>query len=285
MEIREALLYDKKEGNKVLCNLCNHRCLIPEAKYGICNVRQNIDGALFTHSYGNLISASADPIEKKPIFHFLPGTNSYSIATAGCNLRCDFCQNWQISQKKEADRYGVRPQNTSPDVIVDSAKRYRCKSISYTYTEPTIFFEYAYDIATLAKEEGLYNIFVTNGFMTKDCLGMLKGILDAANIDLKSFSEDYYKKTCGAQLKPVLESIEYMKKMGVWVEVTTLLVPGLNDSEQELKQIASFIAGVGKDIPWHISRFHPQYKMDDLSATPVPIMRAAYQIGKVAGLR
>lgn len=282
--MKEALLYKKMEDKKVLCNLCSHHCLIADGKFGICNVRQNIEGILYTHSYGNLVSANIDPVEKKPIFHLLPGSISYSIATAGCNFRCNFCQNWQISQKKEADSLGVSPFHMSPEKIIEEAKRSKCKSISYTYTEPTIFFEYALEIAKLAKNEGLYNVFVTNGFMTKECLDMLDGVLDAANVDLKSFSEDYYKKICGARLKPVLESIEYMRKLNIWVEVTTLVVPTLNDSEKELKQIASFLAGIGKEIPWHISRFYPQYKIEDLAPTPLSALKKAYDIGKEAGL-
>lgn len=282
--MKEALLYDKKEDRKVLCRLCNHHCLISEGKFGICGVRQNVGGILYTHSYENLISANVDPIEKKPIFHLLPGSVSYSIATAGCNFHCDFCQNWQISQKNEANKYGVNPLRTPPGQVVENAVRYGCKSISYTYTEPTIFFEYALEIARLAKKEGLYNIFVTNGYMTEECLDMLKGILDAANVDLKSFSDEYYKKTCGARLKPVLESIEYMRRLDIRVEVTTLIVPGLNDGDEELKKIASFLAGVDKAMPWHISKFYPMYKLDKLQPTPLDTLKKAYQIGKAAGL-
>lgn len=282
--MKEALLYDKKEDKNILCNLCNHHCLITEGKFGVCGVRQNSGGILYTHSYGDLVSANIDPIEKKPMFHFLPGSVSYSIATAGCNFRCSFCQNWQISQKKEAERLGAGSFYMSAEEIVREAKRSRCKSISYTYTEPTIFFEYALEVARLAKKEGLYNVFVTNGYMTKECLDMLNGVLDAANVDLKSFSEDYYKKVCGAHLKPVLESIEYMTRLNIWVEVTTLIVPALNDNEEELKQLASFLAGVSKKIPWHISRFYPQYKMDELAPTPVSTLEKARQIGKEAGI-
>ncbi len=225
-----------------------------------------------------------DPIEKKPIFHLLPGSVSYSIATAGCNFRCDFCQNWQISQKEEADRIGVKPLSKTPEKIVNEALEAGCKSISYTYTEPTIFFEYALETGRIAKKKGLYNIFVTNGYMTKECLDMSKGMLDAANVDLKSFSDEYYKKTCGARLKPVLEIIEYMKKLNIWVEVTTLVVPGLNDSEEELKKTASFLAGVDKNMPWHISKFYHMYKLNNLASTPITTLRTAYDIGKAAGL-
>jgi pyruvate formate lyase activating enzyme len=200
--MHNALLYEKKEGGKVLCNLCSHHCLIEDRRFGICNVRQNLSGTLFTHSYGNLVSANVDPIEKKPLFHLLPGSASYSIAAAGCNFRCGFCQNWQISQKKEADKLRMTLAYSTPEKIVKEAVRSGCKSISYTYTEPTIFFEYALDTARLAKKAGLYNVFVTNGYMTKECLNMLRGILDAANVDLKSFSDDYYRRSCGASLKP-----------------------------------------------------------------------------------
>lgn len=283
--MREALLYEKKPDKKVLCNLCAHRCLIPDGKFGVCDVRQNMGGILYTHSYGNLVAANVDPIEKKPIFHILPGSLSYSVATAGCNFQCGFCQNWQISQKKEAARLGASPFSMTPQEIVREALRSNCKSISYTYTEPTIFFEYALEISKLAKEKGLYNIFVTNGFMTKECLDEAAGVLDAANVDLKSFSDDYYKNICKARLRPVLESIEYMRKLGIWVEVTTLVVPTLNDSEEELKEIASFLVGVGKEIPWHISRFYPQYKIYDTPPTPVSTLEKAYKIGKAAGLK
>jgi len=282
--MKEALLYGKKEDKKVLCHLCAHLCLISEGKFGICGVRQNIEGVLYTHSYGKLISSSVDPIEKKPIFHLLPGSRSYSIAAAGCNFRCDFCQNWQISQKKEADGMRLSAFDVPCEEIIREAKQSKCGSISYTYTEPTIFFEYAFEIAGLAKKEGLLNIFVTNGYMTKECLDMLAGVLDAANVDLKSFSDGYYKKICGGALKPVLESIEHMKRSDIWVEVTTLVVPGLNDGEEELRDIASFLAGVSKHIPWHISRFYPQYKMDAIGPTPVSTLKKAYHIGKETGL-
>lgn len=282
--MKEALLYEKKEDKKVLCHLCCHRCLISDGKFGICAVRQNIGGILYTHSYGNLISANVDPIEKKPVFHLLPGSVSYSIATAGCNFRCDFCQNWQISQKSQADRLGITPLAKSPDDIVEEAIASGCKSISYTYTEPTIFFEYALETGRIAKKKGLYNIFVTNGYMTKDCLEQSAGMLDAANVDLKSFSEEYYKKTCGARLGPVLETIEYMRKLDIWVEVTTLIVPGMNDSKEELKKIALFLAGVDKNMPWHISKFHPMYKLDNLAPTPLATLKMAETIGRAAGL-
>jgi len=282
---KEAMLYEKIADNKVHCFLCAHQCKISPADYGFCGVRQNINGTLYTHAYGEVIARHVDPIEKKPLYHFIPGSSAYSIATIGCNFRCDFCQNWQISQASYKEGALRGNYEITPQEIVQEAKRQQCKSISYTYTEPTIFFEYAYDTARLAKEEGLYNTFVTNGYMSKEALDVINPYLDAANVDLKSFSDDYYKKICKAKLQPVLDSIQYMKKLGIWVEVTTLVVPGENDSDQELTNIAQFIAGVGKDIPWHISRFHPDYQFIDHPATPIETLRKAREIGKKEGLR
>jgi len=282
---KEALLYEKLEEKKVHCFLCNHHCIIAEGKFGICSVRENRDGTLYTHAYGSLIAQHIDPIEKKPLYHFLPGSESFSIAAIGCNFQCGFCQNWQISQVKEARALGLHAQEVLPEQIVRQAKRSGSKSISFTYTEPTIFFEYAYEIARLAKEEGLYNVFVTNGYMTEAMIQMIHPCLDAANIDLKAFSEDYYRTLCKGKLAPVLKSIETMKRLNIWVEVTTLVVTGENDSPEELQKIANFLAGMDKGIPWHISRFYPQYKMDGLESTPMKVMNQAFEIGKEAGLR
>ena len=283
--LREAMCYTRKDGRKVLCLLCRHNCLISDGAFGICGVRENRQGTLYTHAYGDLIAAHIDPIEKKPIFHLLPGSRSYSIAAIGCNFHCGFCQNWQISQAKEARRLGLNSIAASVEDIVSRAEQNRCRSISYTYTEPTIFFEYAYEASRLAKERGLYNIFVTNGYMTDEALELIRPYLDAANVDLKAYSDDYYKKVCGAKLEGVLASIRKMKELGFWIEITTLVLPGMNDSKKELESLASFIAGVGVEIPWHISRFHPDYKMTDLRATPIATMEMAQRIGKDAGLR
>ncbi|NQT95852.1 MAG: AmmeMemoRadiSam system radical SAM enzyme, partial [Candidatus Omnitrophica bacterium] len=248
---KEAMLYKKLQGEAVECYLCNHRCRLLESKYGFCGVRQNIGGTLYTHVYANIVANHVDPIEKKPLYHFLPGTSTYSIATIGCNFRCGFCQNWQISQLSTKDA-GTGEYELKPEEVVKEAQKSGCKSIAYTYTEPTIFFEYALDTARLAKEKGLYNIFVTNGYMTKEALDCINPFLDAANIDLKFFNDQTYKKICQGRLEPVLESIRHMKKLGIWIEVTTLIVPGLNDSEEELKGMAGFIADTGVEIPWHI---------------------------------
>ncbi|HOD35194.1 MAG TPA: AmmeMemoRadiSam system radical SAM enzyme [Syntrophales bacterium] len=283
--LKEALLYEKLEENRVSCHLCSHRCRIGAGRFGVCSVRENRGGTLYTHVYGGLIAQNVDPIEKKPLYHFLPGSTSYSIATVGCNFKCDFCQNWQISQVAEVERLGMRARQVKPEDVVRQAKATGSASISYTYTEPTIYFEFAYDCAKAAKQEGLYNVFVTNGYMTREMLEMIRPCLDAANVDLKAYSDDFYKRLCKARLQPVLENIRTMKEMGIWIEVTTLVVPGQNDSETELKGIAAYLASVDVSIPWHISRFHPQYRMDHLEPTPMKILNRAYEIGREAGLR
>ena len=283
--MKEALLYKKLDHNIVHCFLCSHHCQINDGHFGFCGVRQNLKGILYTYAYGKVIAAHVDPIEKKPLYHFLPGTSSFSIATIGCNFRCGFCQNWEISQKSFRDSQILGGAELSPERIVKEALESQCQSISYTYTEPTIFFEYALETAKLAKAKGLKNVFVTNGYMTKEALLLIKPYLDAANVDLKFFKDDSYRKICAASLAPVLDSIKLMREMGIWVEVTTLIVPQENDSAQELAQIAGFIASLDKDIPWHVSRFHPDYKFVDHSFTPEATLKLALEEGKSAGLR
>ncbi len=280
----EARLYNKREGNGVDCFLCAFHCRIAEGKTGICGVRENQSGTLYTLVYRKLISSCVDPIEKKPFFHFQPGSRSFSVATVGCNFRCLHCQNSEISQMPR-DHHQVIGEDVSPEALVEAALRDSSSSIAYTYTEPTIFFEYAYDTAMLAKEQGLKNVFVTNGYMTGECLDELEGILDAANVDLKSFDEGTYKKVCGARLAPVLDSITKMREMGIWVEVTTLIIPTINDSEAELRNIAKWIFKTDKKIPWHISAFFPTYKLLDKPRTPVSIIDRAREIGLEEGLR
>jgi len=279
----EALLYEKLENKSVHCYLCAHQCRIAPLKFGFCGVRENIEGTLYTHAYGKVIAAHVDPIEKKPLYHFFPGSTAFSIATIGCNFRCGFCQNWQISQStfRDGDFAG---EDLRPDDIVNLALENGCKSISYTYTEPTIFFEYALETAKLAKAKGLYNNFVTNGYMSKECLDMIKPYLDAANVDLKFFRDESYRKVCCGSLQPVLDSIIRMHELGIWVEVTTLVIPGENDSKEELKDIAEFIAGVDKNMPWHISGFHPDYKFTDRHATPETTLKRAEELGRETGL-
>lgn len=280
----EARLFDKAKGGSVNCRLCSFRCHIKDGHRGICGVRENKGGKLYTHTWGRLVAENIDPIEKKPLFHFQPSSRSYSVATAGCNFRCLHCQNSEISQMPR-DLGLVAGEEVSPEEIAAEAYETGCESISYTYTEPTIFFEYAYDIGVLAKEKGLKNIFVTNGYMTGECLKALDGVLDAANVDIKSFSDSFYKKVCGATLAPVLESVETMRQMGVWVELTTLLIPTINDSEEEIRALAKWIYKTDKTMPWHLSAFHPAYKMMDIQPTPVETLDRAREIGLEEGLR
>ncbi|MDO8661813.1 MAG: AmmeMemoRadiSam system radical SAM enzyme [Candidatus Omnitrophota bacterium] len=282
--MKEAFLYEKLTKKIVHCYLCSHHCRIANRKFGFCGVRENVEGTLYTHAYGNVVAAQVDPIEKKPLYHFLPGSKSFSIAALGCNFRCSFCQNWEISQQPNKSGANLQEEEFLPADIAEEALKNDCQSISYTYTEPTIFFEYAYETAQAAKESGLCNIFVTNGYMTKECITMIKPYLDAANIDLKFFNDASYQKNCAGRLKPVLDSIRLMKELGIWVEVTTLVIPGENDSEAELSGIADFLAGVDKAMPWHISRFHPDYKFRKYGLTPEDTLKKAYSIGVKAGL-
>jgi pyruvate formate lyase activating enzyme len=283
--MQEARFYDKIEDNKVKCYLCAHGCVIDPMKRGICMVRENRDGTLYSLVYGKIISQSVDPIEKKPLFHFLPGSTSYSIATVGCNFQCEHCQNFEISQYPRYEKKDIPGKDATPAQIVAEARNSGCASISYTYTEPTIFGEFASDTAVLARQAGIRNVFVSNGFMTEKSANTLGEVLDADNIDLKSFSDSFYRKVCKARLQPVLETIARMKGLGVWVEVTTLIIPGLNDADQELKGIAGFLKEVGADIPWHVSAFYPTYKMLDRPRTTAQGLRRARQIGLEAGLR
>lgn len=282
----EALLYTPLENDAVRCSLCAHRCKIANNKRGICQVRENRNGTLVSLVYGKLIAQHVDPIEKKPIFHMLPGSRSYSIATVGCNFKCRFCQNAEIAQMPADHEGTVVGSAATPDAIVADAKAKGCDSIAYTYTEPTVFFEFALDVARVAHVEGLRNIFVTNGYMTAEALDILLPVLDAANVDLKSFSEDFYHQTCGARLAPVKETLKRMKKAAILVEVTTLVIPGRNDSKTELEAIARFLVeDLGPETPWHISRFHPTYRLTDSPPTPVDTLTMAREIGMAAGLR
>jgi len=276
---KEAMLWEKMDGNRVHCYLCAHHCRIEDGSFGFCGMRKNEGGALYTYAYGEVIASHVDPIEKKPLYHFLPGTFAYSIATIGCNFRCPFCQNWNISQVSARDG-GLEGYELKPQEVIREAEKAGCRSISYTYTEPTIFFEYAYDTAKLAHEKGLKNTFVTNGYMTKKAIDEIKPYLDAANVDLKFFKEESYRDVCKATLQPVLDSIKYMKEIGIWVEVTTLVIPGSNDSDEELDKIARFIAKTGTDIPWHVTRFHPDYQVTDKEATPADTIKRAIRIGR-----
>lgn len=283
--MKEAMLYEKLPDQRVRCRLCAHYCTIADGHKGLCQVRENHAGILHTLVYGRTISQAVDPIEKKPLYHFHPGSRSFSIATPGCNFRCGWCQNWEISQMpREQHLVGGHP--ATPEQIVANAQRAGCRSIAYTYTEPTIFFEYAHDTARLARAAGLANVFVSNGYMTDEALDMARDWLDAANVDLKAFREETYRRHIGAKLQPVLDSLQRMKALGIWLEVTTLIVPGINDDPQELKELAAFLVKeLGPDTPWHISRFFPCYKMQQTPPTPVATLHRAEAIGRAAGLR
>jgi pyruvate formate lyase activating enzyme len=282
--MKEAMLYEKLSDNRVKCNLCNHRCTIKDGNYGICRVRQNIDGSLFSLVYDRVVASHIDPIEKKPLFQFYPGSRAYSIATVGCNFICKHCQNFDISQSPSEKKGYIIGEKMGPEEIVKEADSSGCKSIAYTYTEPTIFFELAYDTAKIAHYKGIKNIFVSNGFMTPEALREISPYLDGINIDLKAFTDKFYKEICGGRLEPVLENIKLAKEFGIWVEVTTLIIPTLNDSEDELRHIAEFIKDVDKDIPWHISQFYPTHKLTTLSRTPVETLHMAREIGINTGL-
>ncbi len=280
-----ARLWEKIEDKKIQCKLCNHFCIIKEGSRGKCGVRENIDGELFTRVYEKVAAINIDPVEKKPLYHFLPGTKTFSLGTMGCNFGCIFCQNHSLSQPPRQGG-NVQGERVSPEKLVEAAIMYNCRSISFTYSEPTIFFELMEDIATESVKKGLKNIVVSNGFMSGMCLERLKDIIHGANIDLKSFSDEFYKRLCGAKLKPVLKNLITMKKYGWWVEVTTLLIPGKNDSREELENIARFIyTELGSDTPWHISRFHPDYRLLDTYPTPLSTLEMAYEIGINTGLQ
>ncbi|MFA5864991.1 MAG: AmmeMemoRadiSam system radical SAM enzyme [Phycisphaerae bacterium] len=280
-----AMLWGKLPDGKVQCKLCPWQCVIAESKTGICRVRRNVGGELVSLNYHQLCAANDDPIEKKPLFHFQPESLSFSVACVGCNFRCEFCQNWQISQMARAEGRIVG-EGMEPASIVDHARHSGCQSISYTYTEPTIFFELAYDTSKLAHEAGLKNVFVSNGYISIEALKMISPYLDAINVDLKSFREEFYHRVCHGRLEPVKDSLRWLAKSGIWVEVTTLLVPGQNDSDEEMNDIAKFIAEqMGPQVPWHVSRFHPDYQLTGIPATPMSTVEKALQFGREAGLR
>jgi len=284
-DYHDAMLWTPGEGGNIECNLCGQACRIAPGQYGMCRVRLNDDGRLVSTNYGSLVAMHVDPIEKKPLFHFLPGSRSLSIAAPGCNFQCGFCQNWRISQAPRRDP-NLSGEAVDPERIVSSALGRDCASISYTYTEPTVFFELAYETARAAHQAGLRNCFVSNGFMTPRAVATIAPYLDAINVDLKSFREETYRRVMKGSLSPVLDCLRALVAEGVWVEVTTLVVPGMNDSQQELGDIAAFIASeLGANVPWHVSRFHGDYDMTDKSATPLETLETAYRLGQAVGLK
>lgn len=284
--MHEARHYRKiPEQGVVHCRLCAHHCHIKNGRRGLCQVRENVEGVLYSLVYGRLVSENIDPIEKKPIFHLLPGSLSYSISTVGCNFRCRHCQNYGISQYPGAHGGEIPGTERTPTEVVAAAQREGCASISYTYVEPTIFYEFALDTARLAHERGLKNIFVSNGYTGPEATREIATVLTANNIDLKSFSDRFYQEVCGAKLRPVLENIRLMKELGVWVEITTLIIPGWNDGDEELESIANYIFSVDPEMPWHVTAFHPTYKMTDRPPTPALTLKKAREIGRAAGLK
>jgi pyruvate formate lyase activating enzyme len=283
--MKEAMFYQPSTGSQVICGLCHHRCHIKEGQVGICAVRLNRGGILYSLVYGKLVAEHIDPIEKKPLFHLLPGSSSYSISTVGCNFRCAHCQNFDISQYPHLHKTTIPGPERSPTEIVETATGTGCASISYTYVEPTIFYEYAYDCAVLAQSRGLRNIFVSNGYMTPEVSRHLAPVLSGINIDIKAFSELFYQKVCKARLAPVLENVKLFHELGVWVEITTLIIPGWNDSSAELRAIAAFIKEIDPSMPWHVTAFHPAFKMLDRPPTPVATLQRAHDIGLAEGLR
>jgi pyruvate formate lyase activating enzyme len=281
--MKEAMFCRSGSKGEVVCGLCPHECRIPEDRTGLCGVRKNQGGSLISLVYGKAIAANADPIEKKPLFHFLPGTLSFSIATVGCNLSCKHCQNADISQMP-VDRGRIAGGWLPPEKVVFQALAEGCSSISFTYTEPTVYYEYAYDTARLAVGAGLQNVFVTNGYIQAEPLQALQPWLNAANVDLKSFRDRFYREVCRAKLQPVLDTLSLIKRLGIWLEVTTLLIPGWNDEEEELRDLAGFLRELDPEIPWHVSAFHPTYRMTDRNRTTVSALRKAREIGLDEGL-
>ncbi|MEA3333024.1 MAG: AmmeMemoRadiSam system radical SAM enzyme [Pseudomonadota bacterium] len=283
--MKEALLYQKLDENRVRCQLCTHYCVIANGKKGICQVRENRDGTLYSLVYGRTITQNVDPIEKKPLYHFYPGSRAFSVGTPGCNFHCDWCQNWEISQMPR-EKHFIAGHELSPEEIVSAAKKSACRSIAYTYTEPTIFFEYSYATAQLAHEAAIANVYVSNGYMSSEMLELFHPWLDAANIDLKTFRDATYRKYTGGRLQPVLDNLKKIHDYGIWLEVTTLVIPGVIDDPQELQEIAEFIATeLGTETPWHVSRFYPQYKLSQTPPTSPATIRQAVEIGRKAGLK
>ncbi|NJP04585.1 MAG: AmmeMemoRadiSam system radical SAM enzyme [Chloroflexaceae bacterium] len=283
--MKEGLLYDRLNSGRVHCHVCAHQCTIPAGRRGICQVRENRDGQLVTLVYGQVVAQHVDPVEKKPLFHFYPGSLTYSLATPGCNVHCRFCQNATVSQMPR-DRQQIQGDMMSPAAVVEAALEAGCHSIAFTYVEPTIFFEYALDIARLGREAGLQIILVSNGYQTRETLALLAPLVQAANIDLKAFSDRFYRKVVGARLDPVLDTLRYLKAAGMWLEVTTLVIPGFNDSTEELTALARFLADeLGVDTPWHVSRFFPAYKLTEVPPTPIATIERARAIGLEQGLQ
>ena len=283
--MREAMLYDRLADGRVRCHVCSHRCVIEPGGRGICAVRENVDGTLTSLVYGRLIARDVDPIEKKPLYHFYPGTRAYSIASVGCNFTCLHCQNHYISQYPREHAGRVIGDEIPAEEVVSDAVANGCRSLAHTSPEPTVAIEYVLDVMRLAKDEGLSNAWVSNGYFTEETLAVIGPYLDAINVDLKGISNRVYREIIGGNVRPVLGSIERLTEAGIWVEVTTLVIPGVNDDPNELRWTAEAIVGISPRIPWHVSRFFPAYRLVDRPPTPVETLERAFRVGREAGLR
>jgi pyruvate formate lyase activating enzyme len=278
----EAKFYQKQPNRKIKCKLCPRECNVGDRERGYCGVRENRGGTYYSLVHSRVCAAHVDPIEKKPLFHYMPGTIAFSLATAGCNVNCKFCQNWDISQSRPEQ---IPADYAPPRRVVDLAKQYSCPTIAYTYSEPVVFSEFLMDVADAGHEAGLRSIVVSNGFMQEEALKTAYGKMDAVKIDLKAFSESYYSKVVTGQLKPVLESLVTLKKMGKWTEIVYLVVPTLNDSDAEFTGLAKWVkASLGVDVPLHFTQFHPEYLLKNMPITPVPTLERAKAIADAEGL-
>lgn len=281
-KLHEALWWQPFGEDSVRCNLCPFRCILKEGQIGQCRVRKSINYTLYTLNYAKVVAAHVDPVEKKPVYHFMPASDIFSVATAGCNLHCKYCQNWTISQRApdQVDYVYMEPKD-----IVAMAKKYKCASIAYTYTEPIIFYELVYDTAKLAKEQGILNVMVTGGYINEEPLRQLCKVMDVIKVDFKGYSKKFYREVVFGDLDTVLNTMRIIKEEGVWLEVVNLVVPTLNDSPEDIKKLSEWVRdNVGKDTPIHFSRFHPMYKLTNLPPTPIKTLEQAHKIAKEAGL-
>ncbi len=281
--VKEARYYEKLEGGKIKCTLCPHECEVADMERGTCSVRENRGGTYYTLVHSRPCSLMVDPIEKKPLFHFLPGSGAFSIATAGCNMGCKFCQNWNISQFRPED---VECRYLSPEQVVALAKRSGCKSIAYTYSEPVVFYEYMYDTAVAGQKENVRSVIISNGFINQEPVVELCKVLDAVKVDLKAFTEKFYQETCAGELKPVLDALKWIKETGTWLELVVLIVPTLNDSKDEIKRMCEWVSSeLGPDVPMHFSRFRPTYMIKNLPETPLKTLEMARTTAVEAGIQ
>jgi pyruvate formate lyase activating enzyme len=279
----EAKYYKKLEHKEIECQLCPRKCKVGDRERGYCGVRENQNGIYYTLVYGLSCSFHQDPIEKKPFFHFLPGTDAFSIATAGCNLNCKFCQNWEISQARPEQTYNLE---LSPQSVVESALSGNCPSIAYTYSEPTVFYEYMLDCAKAGRKKGVKSVMVSAGFMQQEPLVELCKELDAVKIDLKAFNEKYYQEICRGKLQPVLDTLKELKRIGIWYEIVYLMVPTLNDNMDDIKKMCDWmLKDLGPDVPVHFTRFTPLYLLKNLPPTPVSSLEQARKIALESGLK